>query len=172
MSPTRGPPNIYIIGAQSTGKTTIFNELDRLFRSDSHIPSTDKPRIIPEVARKVLKTHPIATESIRSDASQSLALQTRILAAQFNSERRALRCGSSFISDRSGFDPIVYARRYAGSEAAAEMMKSAEWLELRDRMSGSLVVICEAGVGWLQDDGVRLMPEDRGDWIRLHELFC
>lgn len=130
------------------------------------------PQIIREVAREVQRIHPIATESIRSDRSLSLQLQKRIQAAQFEAETEALNRGSWFISDRSGFDPMVYARRYVGTEAAAEMMRSAEWLELKGRISASLVIVCEAGMGWLQDDGVRLIPEDREDWIRLHELFC
>lgn len=131
-----------------------------------------KPQIIREVARKVQRIHPIPTESIRSDPSQSLQLQKRIQAAQFEAEREALQRGSWFISDRSGFDPIVYARRYVGSEAAADMMESVWWVELMERMSASLVVVCESGMGWLQDDGVRLMPEDREDWMQLHNLFC
>ena len=172
MSTIRQPPNIYIIGAQGTGKTTIVNEMERLFHSTPLGPSMEEPQIIREVARKVQEIHPIHTESIRSNPSQSLRLQKRIQAAQFEAEREALREGLWFISDRSGFDPIVYARRYVGSEAAADMVRSVEWLELRERMSASLVVVCEAGMGWLQDDGVRLMPEDREDWIQLHELFC
>lgn len=172
MSAMRCPPSIYIIGAQGTGKTTIVNELERLFDSTQYVPSTQQPRIIREVAREVQRIHPIATESIRSDPSLSLQLQKRIQAAQFEAETVALGRGSWFISDRSGFDPMVYARRYVGKEAAAEMMRSEEWLELKERMHESLVIVCETGMGWLQDDGVRLMPEDRDDWVRLHELFC
>lgn len=168
----RRPPSIYVVGAQGTGKTTIVNELSRLFHSFQSALPMEGPQIIREVAREVQRIHPIATESIRSDRSLSLQLQKRIQAAQFEAETEALNRGSWFISDRSGFDPMVYARRYVGTEAAAEMMRSAEWLELKGRISASLVIVCEAGMGWLQDDGVRLIPEDREDWIRLHELFC
>lgn len=168
----RRPISIYIIGTQGTGKTTIVNKLDRLFCSTPVAPPMKKPQIIREVARKVQRIHPIPTESIRSDPSQSLQLQKRIQAAQFKAEREALQRGSWFISGRSGFDPIVYARRYVGSEAAADMMESVWCVELMERMSASLVVVCESGMGWLQDDGVRLMPEDREDWMQLHNLFC
>ena len=39
-------------------------------------------------------------------------------------------------------------------------------------MERSLVIVCEAGADWLVDDGVRLMPEDRKDWVAFHDLFC
>ena len=35
-----------------------------------------------------------------------------------------------------------------------------------------MVIVCEAGAEWLTDDGVRLMPENREDWIGFHQLFC
>ena len=39
-------------------------------------------------------------------------------------------------------------------------------------MGRSVVIVCEAGTDWLTDDGVRLMPESREDWISFHRLFC
>lgn len=109
---------------------------------------------------------------LRADPDLSLNLQKLILAAQADAEEEALARGSWFISDRSGLDPIVYAREYAGAEAAAHMVQSDDWLMVKKRMSRSIVVVCEAGMGWLKDDGVRLMPRDREDWIAFHELFC
>ena len=35
-----------------------------------------------------------------------------------------------------------------------------------------MIIVCEAGADWLTDDGVRLMPENREDWIEFHQLFC
>ncbi|MBE3041987.1 ATP-binding protein [Candidatus Bathyarchaeota archaeon] len=167
MSATAVPPNIYIVGAQGTGKTTVVNELERHFRSN-----TQMPQIVSEVARQVQREHPIIIEHIRSDPHQSLTLQKWILAAQVEAEKEALSRGSWFVSDRSGLDPIVYARRYAGLEASEEMLGSADWIVLKGRMAGSLVVVCEPGAEWPHDDDVRLIPEDREDWIQLHELFC
>ncbi|KAK4153030.1 hypothetical protein C8A00DRAFT_15743, partial [Chaetomidium leptoderma] len=86
--------------------------------------------------------------------------------------------GRWFISDRSGADPIAYALRYVGREAAAAagvLAGSEEWKELRARMRRAVVVVCEAGAGvegWLTDDGVRLMPEDLGEWVGFHDVFC
>lgn len=39
-------------------------------------------------------------------------------------------------------------------------------------MAASLVIVCEAGVDWLVDDGVRLMPLDSKEWAQLHGEFC
>jgi len=85
-------------------------------------------------------------------------------------ERSALREKSWFVSDRSGVDPIIYAMRYVGLDSARSLCESAEWSELKDRMTNSLVVLCEAGT-WLVDDGVRLMPENKQDWIQFHAMF-
>lgn len=39
-------------------------------------------------------------------------------------------------------------------------------------MATSLIVLCESGVDWLVDDGVRLMPRDGKEWAEIHEEFC
>ena len=172
MAATTGTTNIYIVGAQCAGKTTIVSQLRQRFQALAPQLSIDEPEIISEVARNVLKKHAIETENIRADPDLSLNLQNLILAAKADAEDQALARGSWFISDRSGLDPIVYAREYAGAEAAAHMVQSDDWLMVKKRMSRSIVVVCEAGMGWLKDDGVRLMPRDREDWIAFHELFC
>ena len=77
-----------------------------------------------------------------------------------------------FVSDRSGVDPIVYAQKYASRGSESGLIKSAEWLELRERIGNSVVIVCEAGADWLKDDGVRLTPESKKDWIGFHQLFC
>ena len=77
-----------------------------------------------------------------------------------------------FVSDRSGFDPVFYTKRYVGEEGARDLMRTNTWVELKDRMEHSLVIVCEAGADWLIDDGVRLMPEDKKDWVAFHDLFC
>jgi hypothetical protein len=51
-------------------------------------------------------------------------------------------------------------------------MKSPEWLEVRQRMDNAVVIVCEAGMEWLIDDGVRLMPGSREEWIGFHQAFC
>jgi nicotinamide riboside kinase len=162
--------NIYIIGAQSTGKTTLVKALEQHFADLESNPSS-RPNIISEVARTVLIKHNFTASDIIFSPTRALALQKLILETQSYAERHANEQGGWFISDRSGVDPIVYARRYVSEDAATELLKSEEWRELCERMREGLVIVCEAGADWLRDDGVRLMPEDREDWIAFHKLF-
>jgi nicotinamide riboside kinase len=163
-------PNIYVIGAQCTGKTTLVNALQRHFYGEPDFEH-NAPYIISEVARTELRKHGFTTDDIRSSPDQSFAFQKLILTAQVAAERSALREKSWFVSDRSGVDPIIYAMRYVGLDSARSLRESAEWSELKGRMTKSLVVVCEAGK-WLVDDGVRLMPEHKQDWIQFHAMFC
>ncbi|KAL7950150.1 AAA domain-containing protein [Trichoderma barbatum] len=163
------PNNIYIIGAQCTGKTSLVNALESSF---ADYFSTTPPIIVREVARSVLKFHGFTASDITSDTSRCLQLQALILEAQFNSERKALARNSWIISDRSGLDPLIYASRHIGSEAVKIMASSNYWQELRDRMSTSLVFVCETVEAWLVSDGVRLMPKDVEDWMEYDEEFC
>ena len=166
------PKNIYIVGAQSTGKTTLLGALSTHFTTPpTPTTSTPAPLIFTEVARTVLRQHNLTASDITSSPSQNLSIQKLIFEAQYAMEKAA---GTSqwFISDRSGFDPIVYAKRYVGKEGARSLMQTKIWDELKARMEHSLVVVCEAGADWLVDDGVRLMPEDKEDWIAFHDFFC
>jgi predicted ATPase len=174
MTPHSKPRNIYIVGAQCTGKTTLIKALQDHFKNTEDFGGYpfSRPKTITEVARTVLKQHNFTADDITSSPARSLALQQLILQAQVATERDISAQNDWFISDRSGADPIVYARKYVNEDAASDLIRSAGWLELRDRMRNSVVVVCEAGADWLTDDGVRLMPKDRAEWIRFHQLFC
>ncbi|OHE90611.1 hypothetical protein CORC01_14095 [Colletotrichum orchidophilum] len=165
--------NIYIIGAQCTGKTTLVNALEKYFTTTQ--PSSNAcppPVIIREVARSVLRTHAFTAADIRSSCDRALELQTLILHAQVSAERHALDTAGWFISDRSGVDSICYALTYAGEGGASLLLASEEWRDLKKRMAEALVVVCESGADWLHDDGVRLMPLELNEWIGLHNAFC
>ncbi|KAF4956900.1 hypothetical protein FGADI_3503 [Fusarium gaditjirri] len=165
-------PNIYIIGPQSTGKTTLVNELQNIIEHCLADTSIDKPQIVSEVARTVLAKHKYSAEDILASTTRCLELQQLILEAQASSEKDALRTSSWFISDRSGFDPLVYAKRYAAPNAVAQLQQLPAWKEVKMRMERSLVVVCEAGTPWLMDDGVRLMPGSDKEWMQLFHDFC
>ena len=159
------PKNIYVVGAQCTGKTTLVAALQARFQS-----SSARPLVFTEVARTVLREHKFTASDITSSKSRALRFQELILEAQYETEKAA---GTSwFISDRSGFDPIVYTKRYVGDEQAELLAQTDIWQELKERMSHSLVLVCEAGANWLVDDGTRLMPVDEKDWVAFHDLFC
>lgn len=166
--------SIYIVGAQCTGKTTLVGALQEFFAAEKSSILVENamtpPLVFTEVARTVLRQHNFTADDIISSPSKSLRLQQLILEAQDQAERAA---GDGwFISDRSGMDPIVYTLRYVGEAAAQGLIESEAWLRLKERMKHSLIVVCEAGVDWLIDDGVRLMPQDREDWMKFHDIFC
>lgn len=165
------PRNIYIVGAQCTGKTTLVNALEEHFASLTSSPA-NRPAIIREVARTVLKTHNFTANDIRTSPSRAFELQRLILEAQVLAERRALESSEWFISDRSGVDPICYALCHVGEEEASKLLQTDGWQELKSRMSDGLLVVCESGADWLTDDGVRMMPLDKQEWAAFHVLFC
>ena len=164
------PKNIYIVGAQCTGKTTLIGALSSHFTASS-LSTTPAPLVFTEVARTVLRKHNLTGSDIASSPSTNLLFQQLMIEAQYATEKVA-ETSQWFISDRSGFDPIVYARRYVGEEGARSLMEMEIWGELKERMGRSLVIVCEAGADWLVDDGVRLMPENKEDWVAFHDLFC
>jgi hypothetical protein len=137
---------------------------------DGRLP---QPLIIREVARKVLKEKGFSREDITASPTRALQLQKHILDAQHNAESEASLSNTSewYICDRSGLDPIVYAKYFVGWEAAAEMLASRSWIELEARMKAGIVVMCEAGCHWLKDDGIRLMPNDAAEWTGIDDAF-
>ncbi|KAI2628894.1 AAA domain-containing protein [Hypoxylon sp. NC1633] len=163
-------PNIYIIGSQCTGKTTLTNVLIDRFNHTRSPP--ERPAVIKEVARTILKTHGFNADDIRNSKERAMELQRLIMEAQFENEQSLAKGGCWYVSDRSALDTIVYGRIYAGRDAAHALLESSKWAEMRDRMADSLVVVCEAGADWLIDDGVRLMPTSREEWLEVHSEFC
>ncbi|KAI8648969.1 AAA-28 domain-containing protein [Fusarium keratoplasticum] len=171
MAPDTNIPNIYIIGPQSTGKTTLVNKLRSELENWLADTSIIRPQIV-SVARTVLTKHKFTAEEVKSSPNRCLALQQLILEAQALAEKEALQRSSWFISDRSGVDPLVYASKYVSADAALEMQRQSAWIEVKARMSASLIVVCEAGTPWLTDDGVRLMPDNEEAWMQLFHEFC
>ncbi|CAH0025145.1 unnamed protein product [Clonostachys rhizophaga] len=171
-SPHRSIASIYIIGSQSTGKTTLVNGLMEEFQALCGTIAVPEPGLIAEVARNVIEEMSFATEDIRNSPDLSLMLQKQILAAQVEAEQTALGTSPWFVSDRSALDPIVYAHTYAGTDAAKKITESGTWQAIRQRMAESVVIVCEPVVEWLQDDGVRLLPKDNEEWIQIHRGFC
>lgn len=172
MSSNAIVPNIYVIGPQSTGKTTLVNKLRDDLRHWLASAAIEPPQIVTEVARTVLTKHKYTANDITSSTDRCLELQKLILEAQAAAEKEALLHSSWFISDRSGFDPLVYAREYVSPEAVVEMQRLPAWIEVKARMENSLIVVCEAGTPWLMDDGVRLMPNNEDAWMKLSRDFC
>jgi nicotinamide riboside kinase len=169
--------NVYIIGAQCTGKTTLVNNLEeKLDSSGCGQPGKQmsKPIIIREVARAVLREKQFSRDDITNSPSRALQLQKYILEAQVETEKAASKSAHPspwYICDRSGLDPIAYAHVFVGEEAADDMLTSEAWQELEGRMKAGIVILCEAGCSWLVDDGTRLMPDGMEDWMRVDNAF-
>jgi nicotinamide riboside kinase len=165
--------NLYIIGPQCTGKTTLVNALEKTYELDTDSVSTQQPIFIREVARTVLKDKGFHRDDITKSATRAFQLQQHILEAQYNAEVTACASNASswFICDRSGLDPIVYTKCFVSPDAVEKLFASNTWLELEARMKESIVVLCEAGCRWLVDDGVRLMPADTEEWTRVDATF-
>ena len=177
MSNTHKPRNIFIIGPQCAGKTTLLEAVKAHFRQqvDSAVSgsSPKMPFIIREVARTVMEESGITRDDIASSQPKALELQKLILKAQLDGEVEAY--GSPFtdwyISDRSGVDPIVYAEVHAGVNAREEMLEMTEWDLLKKRMREGVVLLCEAGNrDFLIDDGVRYMPSYE-EWEGMNDVF-
>ncbi|KAI4281386.1 MAG: hypothetical protein L6R35_005659 [Caloplaca aegaea] len=164
--------NIYVIGAQSTGKTTLVNALATHFEQhpESIRNTESQPKLIKEVARGVLQRHSYTADDIVSSKSRALELQRLILEAQCEAEKAASK--QWYISDRSGLDPLVYARLFVGWDETSVLIQEPSWQYLQEMMRSGLVIVCESGGEWLINDGVRLMPQDRDAWLQMHTTFC
>ena len=162
------PPNIYIVGAQCTGKTSLTKWIAQLLEikptcRGSPIP---KPQIVGEVAREVLRKGNFTANDITSSEERALELQRRIIIAQSRVEKKKT---GWFISDRSALDALVYAQRYCSSDKSLRTMD--ELYDSLARLRNAVVILCEPVEAWLVDDGVRLMPENAADWLDLHHRF-
>lgn len=152
-------PDIYLVGVAGPAKTALAKDLDMYFLKgsesgdDAEIPWYP-PDLISKAADKILgeqknriassQTRPIEPYIVR-------AIQNSILLAQHSAEREALSMGglSWLVCDGSGVEPIVYLERYAPDETpgARGLADTEVWLELRDQMRESLVVVTEELVG-------------------------
>jgi nicotinamide riboside kinase len=172
------PSNIYVVGAQSSGKTTLISGLEKYFHVYSNVTwgalVVEKPFVLEEVARQVLMNCGYTGKTVSESKSQALQLQTLILEMQFEAED-AIK-DFWFISDRSGVDAIVYAKLYTGESEAKQLLDSKKWKDMEDALQNSLIIVCEPVLSWLKEDGLRLMPKDCSARIELvseiHGLFC
>ncbi|KAL8992131.1 MAG: hypothetical protein Q9169_007345 [Polycauliona sp. 2 TL-2023] len=155
-SPHELPPNIYIIGAQSTGKTTLVSALGDHFAQDA---SLSQPQLLKEVARGVLTRHNFTASDITNSKERALELQRLIIEAQAAAEGALGNLW--YVADRSAIDAVAYARQYVGETEARNLRKGDTWQELEERMRAGVVVVCEPGGEWLRDDG--LFPRQLGD---------
>ena len=129
-----------------------------------------RPQYIKEVARSVLREHHFTAGDIATSKPRALQLQRLILNAQSKAEQSFGQ--EWYITDRSGLDPLAYAHRYVGDEEARQLRQEEAWQDVEKRIREGLVIVCGIGGEWLVDDGIRLMPESRDDWVKIQSVFC
>ncbi|KAE8151412.1 AAA domain-containing protein [Aspergillus avenaceus] len=174
MHVSNQPRNVYFVGAHGTGKTTVLQALRKHLTThlitEMYGHETEYPNFIEEVVREVMQRDGYTGEHVKMP-SVGLELQKRTLMAQFKAEQ-ALET-KWFISDRSGIDPIIYARVFQGEQAAEELTRLSEWHVLRERMRHALVIVFEPGnERWLEVDGVRVICKDLEEWRAIGTAFC
>lgn len=160
---------VYIIGPQSTGKTTLVNALVRKLAGD--IP------VIKEVARHVLRDKNYSREDVdSSDPERRFSLQRDIFAAQIEMENRCLGSEKNiyFLSDRSAIDPIVYLAHYSGTEDRSKITSTQDWREVRRRYADtakSSIILLLPVIEFLVDDDIRYVAKSSEDWHALATSF-
>ena len=162
--------NVYFIGPQCSGKTTLLSAL-RAFYPDRDPASRgiEQPFIIEEVVRVVMHEKGFQARDLY-DSVRGLQLQTHILLRQNQTEEQLK--DRWFFADRSALDTLVYAKEYTGLDALKALASTKEWAKSRLRMQHATVIVCEAGnTGWLSADKVRLAYQDTAEWKALNEAF-
>jgi nicotinamide riboside kinase len=159
--------NVYIIGPQSTGKTTLVKALVDCL--GGNVP------VIQEVARNVMREKGYSRIDVDSnDDERKFGLQCDIFNAQVEKELVLTQAGTPFVSDRSAVDPLIYLLHYSGRETTNRITSKDEWRKVRDRYADtnqSLIVLLSPVREFLIDDDVRYMSKSLNDWHLLAADF-
>jgi nicotinamide riboside kinase len=159
--------NVYIIGPQSVGKTTLVNAVAGKLGGEV--------AIIQEVARNVMREKGYSRIDVDSgDSERKFDMQHDIFKAQVEKELALLKVGTNFLSDRSAIDPIIYLKHYSGDEGANRITSTDHWQKVRDRYSdpnSSLIVLLSPVEEFLVDDSIRYIARSLDDWHALASSF-
>ncbi|XP_019625578.1 PREDICTED: uncharacterized protein LOC109470921 [Branchiostoma belcheri] len=148
MKPSQDLLRVFLCGAQSTGKTTLLNDL-----------TTEVPKIHgePEVARRVIQGLGLTREDFdyKKNPKGFEDLQLKILDAQCETERTNAAAGRDYIADR-GIDPVVYAHVCLGENAKQRLLETQQAKECIERYKKSLVFVITPHQECIKDDGFRM----------------
>ncbi len=108
-SRTTPTKHIFLVGPQSTGKTTVLNALE------AKLPWAVTS--IKEVARSVMAQHSLDRTAF-NDKDQCGRLQKLIFDEQLLRQQRAT---GACVSDRGLIDPVAYAHCYCDESVAADL---------------------------------------------------
>lgn len=165
----RSISRVYIIGVSATGKTTLIGDLVKHFAIQEE---RSKLGIITEVARKLVQCSGLSPPTIRSGDKDSMQLQRTILWVQRVRENAA-STSELVLADRSGLDPLVFAKYYGQDNSMfAAMARSEDWTILhRNMQQDALVVLCEPQISWYVEDDVRVVLDSASELAELHQVF-
>ena len=135
------PPRIYLVGAHSTGKTTLA----RWIRDRYGIP------MISEVARGVLAEMEAQVDRLRADVDLVNRYQAEVFLRQARAEAEAERQGA-FVSDRA-FCNLAYAAQHG--TILAEVARDPRLAAYMEGVRRGLVFFVRPHQRLLQADGVR-----------------
>jgi len=136
-----------------------------------------KVPVIKEVARHVMQEKGYTREDVDSpNRERRFSLQRDIFTAQIEMENSLLESEwtSSFLSDRSAIDPIVYLTHFAGPDESLRITSTTEWKIIRGRYADAqkfLVVLLSPVPEFLVDDNTRYMAKSLEDWHSLTNSF-
>jgi len=162
----RLPPiaEIYIVGAASTGKTTLCRALLQKL-------GLEGTEFITETARSVMER-----DGFTRDDVGKLSMQVAIMKEQFltevKSREAAASSGRILLSDRSAVDAVVYAVvTAAGAEEAEERIRSLtasrQFQSALPAYRNACFILLAPVPEWLEDDLIRMI--DKQDYC--HEIF-
>lgn len=135
----KAPTRIYLVGAHSTGKTTLA----RWIRDNFGLP------MISEVARGVLAEMEAKLDSLRTDVDLVNRYQREVFERQILAEQDQ---EGSFVSDRA-FCNLAYAAQH--STILAEIARDTRLSQYMEDVRGGLVFYLRPHRELLAEDGVR-----------------
>jgi len=138
------PHRIYLVGAHSTGKTTLA----RWIRDTYRIP------MISEVARLVLAEMEAQLDALRSDIALVDRYQREVYLRQLEAEAQ---CKGAFVSDRA-FCNLAYAAQHA--TITADIFADPRLRDYMETVREGVVMYLRPHRELLKSDGVR----ERLDW--------
>jgi len=138
------PLRLYIVGAHSTGKTSLARWISKTFG----LP------IVTEVARAVLAEKEIPLDVLRTDIEKTAEFQAEVFRRQKGAEDAA---GSRFVSDRA-FDNLAYAASH--TLALSKIIANTGEYVARLKSHGSILFLVKPQRELMVSDGTR----ERSDW--------
>ena len=147
---------IYVVGAASTGKTTLCQALfTRL--------GLEGPEFVVEVARDIMKSHGFTRDDVGSMAMQ-MAIMNEQFSRETKSREAAASSGRVLLSDRSAVDAVVYAAITSTNDEEAEqrfrsLTDSHRFQLALSAYRRALVILLAPVPEWLEDDLIRMIDK-------------